>query len=212
MTGSQETLRYHYVWSSIWSFEGGEPTVASSYPLGEAQFISRLILVTGGARAGKSRFAQRFAEQGPYRKRLFVATAVACDPEMRERIARHQRSRNGLWKTLEEPTQLPERLPKRELQPGTVVLVDCLPTFVSNLLLQEQSSAQIKKRIRAFLKTCQQPGVTTLFVSNEVGLGLVPEHPLGRVFRDLLGEVNQLVAASADEVQLLVAGLPVRLK
>ena len=172
----------------------------------------RLILITGGARAGKSRFAQSLAESGPYRRRLFLATAVACDPEMRRRIARHRRERDGLWKTLEEPVKLPERIPQRFLKRGSLLLLDCLPTFATNLMLAESSEPRIVRKVRSLLKACRKPGVTTLVVSNEVGLGVVPPSPLGRRFRDLLGILNQEIARSADEVHLLVAGLPVRVK
>ena len=174
--------------------------------------VSRLILITGGARSGKSRFAQSLAEQGNGGPRLFVATAVGCDADMRRRIERHRRERDARWATLEEPARLPERLPAKHLSPGGVLLFDCLPTFVTNLMLAKQSHAAIRARVRAVLKACRRPGVTALFVSNEVGLGLVPDHPLGREFRDLLGIVNQEVAAAADEVYLLVAGLPMKIK
>ena len=173
---------------------------------------SRLILITGGARAGKSRFAQTLAEQTPSKRRLFVATAVACDPEMRRRIARHRRERNGRWKTVEEPRRLPEQIPPQFLKPDSLLLLDCLPTFVTNLLLSGFSERQIEQRMERVIRACRRPGVTALVVSNEVGLGIVPEHPLGRRFRDLLGAVNQLVARPADEVYLLVAGLPMRVK
>ena len=179
---------------------------------GKGTSVSRLILVTGGARSGKSRFARQMAEQGNGGPRLFIATAVGCDADMRRRIARHRRERDARWATLEESARLPERLPARHLCPGGILLFDCLPTFVTNLLLSKQSPSAIRSRVRAILKACRRPGVTALFVSNEVGLGLVPDHPLGREFRDLLGIVNQEVARSADEVYLLVAGLPVQIK
>ena len=173
---------------------------------------SRLVLITGGARAGKSRFAQSLAEQGKYNRRLFLATAVACDPEMKSKISRHRRERNGRWKTVEEPLRLPERIPAQFLKAGSLLLLDCLPTFVTNLLLSKSSGKQIEGRVRRLLRACRRPGVTALVVSNEVGFGLVPENPLGRRFRDLLGAVNQQAARSADEVYLLVAGLPIRMK
>lgn len=186
--------------------------MASSSRKGKTRPVSRLILVTGGARSGKSRFAQEMAEGARAARRLFVATAVRCDAEMRRRIIKHRAERDGRWATLEEPTRLPERLPRSHLSAGGVILFDCLPTFVTNLLLARHSHASIRKRVGAVLKACRRPGLTTLFVSNEVGLGLVPEHPLGREFRDLLGIVNQQVAGAADDVYLLVAGLPVQIK
>ena len=184
----------------------------SSSRQGKPLSASRLILITGGARSGKSRFARKMAEGSKAGRRLFVATAVGCDGEMLSRIARHRRERDGRWATLEELTRLPERLPASYLSPGGVILFDCLPTFVTNLLMARHSHASIRKKVGAVLKACRRPGLTSLFVSNEVGFGLVPEHPLGREFRDLLGTVNQEVARSADEVYLLVAGLPVQIK
>ena len=185
---------------------------SSSTHRDEAFSSPRQVLITGGARAGKSRFAQAMAEQGPYHKRLFVATAVACDQEMEKRIARHRRSRNGRWTTLEEPTDLPGHLPKKFLSAESLVLLDCIPTFVTNLLLTGISPAGIQKRMREILKVCRRPGLTCLFISNEVGLGIVPDHPMGREFRDLLGLVNQQMAQAVDEVYFLVAGLPMRVK
>ena len=173
---------------------------------------SRLILVTGGARAGKSRFAQALAEQTISSKRLFIATAVACDAEMKSRIAKHRRERNGRWKTLEEPSDLPARIPKTFLSKGSLLLLDCLPTFVTNLMLAGSSDRQILSRARRLLRSFRKPGVEAMVVTNEVGFGLVPEHPMGRRFRDLLGTINQDAARSADEVYLLVAGLPVKVK
>ncbi|MDO8729622.1 MAG: bifunctional adenosylcobinamide kinase/adenosylcobinamide-phosphate guanylyltransferase [Candidatus Omnitrophota bacterium] len=172
----------------------------------------RFILVTGGARAGKSRFALSLAEHTSCSRRLFIATAVACDPEMKAKIAKHRRDRNSRWKTLEEPADLPSRIPKRFLSKGSFLLMDCLPTFVTNLMLAGSSDRQILLRVRKLLRVFRKPGVSALAVTNEVGLGLVPEHPMGRRFRDLLGTVNQEAARSADEVYLLVAGLPVKVK
>lgn len=172
----------------------------------------RLILVTGGARAGKSRFALSLADHASCSRRLFIATAVACDAEMKSRISSHRRERNGLWKTMEEPTRLPERIPPQFLRKGSLLLFDCLPTFITNLLLAGHSEKRIESKIHSLLKALRHPGVTALLVSNEVGLGIVPENPIARQFRDLLGKVNQQAAASADEVYLLVAGLPMKVK
>ena len=194
------------------SFVGEEPKVASSSRTGEARSVSRRILITGGARAGKSRFARELAEQGNYRQRFYVATAVVCDPEMREKIARHRKERDRRWKTVEEPLRLPERLPLERLASPSVFLIDCLPTFLTNHLLQKATPSGILRRVDRLVQSCRRPGLTAIWVTNEVGLGVVPDHPMGRRFRDLLGEANQRAAAAADEVYLLVAGLPVRIK
>ncbi len=187
----------------------------ASFPCRSEAYLLRpgeLALVTGGARSGKSRFALQLAQEGPFKRRLFVATAVATDPEMRRRIARHRRQRNGLWQTLEEPLRLPERLPSTGLGPGGMVLVDCLATFVTNLLLAKRSGAEVLSRIRGMIRRLHHRGLSSILVTNEVGLGIVPEYPLGRAFRDLLGQVNQTAAVCADRVYLLVAGIPMRIK
>lgn len=170
--------------------------------------MSKLILVLGGARAGKSTFALRLAEE-----RLgdgqgcFIATAQALDNEMAERIARHREERSASWITIEEPYQLDAAL--LQAAESRVVLIDCLTLFVSNWLLRSENEAMqtIVERLLANVNS-----QTVICVSNEVGLGIVPDNPLARTFRDLLGRVNQQFAAAADEVYLLVAGLPLKLK
>ena len=188
----------------------------------------RLILVTGGARAGKSDFALKLvqglslpAEPGSTPV-LFVATSEAGDTEMEERIRQHRSSRPPEWHTVEEPIRLPEAVSTALRESGTrdagVVVVDCLSLWVSNMLLagRDKEQAVIEEEIldsaRRLLECYRRSRATFVLVSNEVGLGLVPPNPLGRNFRDLLGKVNQLVAANADQVYLLVAGLPLELK
>lgn len=183
------------------SFEGEGPKVASS-----------ITLVTGGARAGKSDFALTLADPFRVRKRLFIATAVSCDAEMQRRIAAHRKVRGNGWATLEEPVHLPDRIPQRFFSSGSMLLFDCLPTFITNLLLAKKSAAQIRSKVRVLLKACGRSRCSAIFVTNEVGFGVVPDHPLGREFRDLLGAVNQEAARAADCVYLLVAGIPLRLK
>ena len=177
----------------------------------------RLILLLGGARAGKSAYAMRLAQDGERAsggKVCFVATAQGLDEEMTKRIARHRAERPTNWRTIEEPCQIDEAL--GQASEARIIIVDCLTLFVSNWLMRhedEHECEQFVRRItRNFLeltRTCQQ---TVICVSNEVGLGIVPDTNLGRVFRDLLGRVNQDFAASADEVYLLVAGIPLQLK
>lgn len=170
----------------------------------------KLILVLGGARAGKSTFALRLAKEYAGEGSVtFIATAQALDDEMAQRIARHREERPAHWSTIEEPYQLDEALIKASN--SDVALVDCLTLFLSNWLLRsdERTLQEVTER---FLATVRSQTQTVICVSNEVGLGLVPETPLGRTFRDLLGRVNQQFAEAADEVYLLVAGLPLRLK
>lgn len=170
----------------------------------------KLILVLGGARAGKSTFALRLAQEHAGEGSVtFIATAQALDDEMAHRIARHREERPAHWSTIEEPYELDEALIKASN--SGVAIVDCLTLFISNWLLRsdEPTLQEVTKR---FLATVRSQKQTVICVSNEVGLGLVPETPLGRTFRDLLGRVNQQFAEVADEVYLLVAGLPLRMK
>ena len=176
-----------------------------------------LILLLGGARAGKSRHALRLAAAhcpSSEAKVCFIATAQALDQDMTERIARHQTERPGHWRTIEEPYQIDEAM--RQAGESGVVIVDCLTLFVSNWLLRyedEHECEQFVRRItRDFLELARSRRQTIICVSNETGQGIVPDTRLGRVFRDLLGRVNQEFALAADEVYLLVAGLPLQLK
>jgi adenosyl cobinamide kinase/adenosyl cobinamide phosphate guanylyltransferase len=144
----------------------------------------------------------------------FIATAQGLDEEMTSRIARHRAERPTNWRTIEEPCQIDEAL--RQASEARIVIVDCLTLFVSNWLMRldnEHECEQFVRRItRNFLELTRTRQQTIICVSNEVGLGVVPDTSLGRVFRDLLGRVNQEFAAAADEVYLLVAGLTLQLK
>ena len=162
-----------------------------------------LILVLGGARSGKSRFAEGLIADWPP-PWLYIATAQAFDAEMAERIAVHQARRDARWTTLECP---------HDLAPGLAregpLLLDCLTLWLSNRLLAGSDLASDCAALVDMLRARRSP---TLVVSNEVGLGLVPETPLGRAFRDAAGRLNQQVAAAADHVHFIAAGLPLRLK
>ncbi|GIW36175.1 MAG: adenosylcobinamide kinase/adenosylcobinamide phosphate guanyltransferase [Meiothermus sp.] len=166
---------------------------------------ARLILVTGGARAGKSAFAQEWA-QALGEPVSFIATAQALDEEMRQRIARHQAERPPSWETLEEPLEVPQAL-ARAL--GRVVLLDCLTLWVSNLML---AGREVLPELENLLALWTETGKTLLVVSNEVGMGIVPDNALARRYRDLLGAANRRIAEEADVVYLLVAGIPLKLK
>lgn len=165
------------------------------------------LLVLGGARSGKSRFAQMRAEAlaGDL---VYIATAQALDAEMDERIAHHRQDRGPRWRTVEDPLDLPGTI-TRHAAPDTVLLVDCLTLWLSNLMLAERNSDRAAAQL--VLAMGQVPG-TLILVANEVGLGIVPDNALARRFRDAAGRLNQLVAATADEVVFIAAGLPLRLK
>lgn len=180
--------------------------------------MSRLVLVTGGARSGKSSFAQEMAMAHGDRV-AYVATAEARDREMTRRIAAHQIRRPASWLTIEAPLALVEAISSCRGR-AEAVIVDCLTVFLSNILCAEdwetrdagelwpKAAAEIEEAIRAARGL---PGLV-VFVTNEVGDGIVPPSRLGRVFRDLAGWVNQMVAAAADRVYLVHCGLAVELK
>jgi len=167
------------------------------------------VLVLGGARSGKSAFAERLASEfgEPI---LYVATATAGDEEMTERIRRHQARRPPSWRTLEASTQVSTRL-SGELGNARTVLVEDLTLLLSNLMLDESADVSEQKAV-AEVEALVQLSAHVILVSNEVGMGLVPPYPLGRQFRDALGRLNQAAAAHANDVYLLMAGLPLRLK
>jgi len=167
-----------------------------------------IVLLLGGARSGKSRLAQARAEADGQAALVYVATGEARDAEMGERIARHRADRGARWRAVEVPIDLPEVV-SRERGPGRVVLVDCLTLWLSNLLLSEHDVPAATARL---LDALRVGGGTVLLVSNEVGLGIVPDNALARRFRDEAGRLHQSVAAVADEVLFVAAGLSIRMK
>lgn len=167
----------------------------------------RSCLVLGGARSGKSAYAQRLAESAG-RAPVYLATAEVWDGEMRDRVDAHRAARDARWRTLEAPVALPEALAEAA-GADRVVLVDCLTLWLSNLVLGGHDVDDATARLLALV-----PGLpgAVMFVSNEVGSGIVPENRLGRQFRDAQGRLNQRVAAACDAVVLVAAGLPLLLK
>ncbi len=166
-----------------------------------------ITLILGGARSGKSTRAQSLAEAaGP--ERCYIATAQGFDDEMKLRIAAHQADRGEGWTTLEAPVELVDAVTSAG-KSSDVVLIDCLTLWLSNLMHHEREIAQETTRLAAALKDCPVP---VILVSNEVGLSIVPENRLAREFRDAQGRLNQDIAAAANIVELVAAGLPLRLK
>lgn len=173
--------------------------------------MSRVTLIIGGTRSGKSRFAESLAEQSSA-PRCYLATALAGDREMAERISRHQARRGTSWQTVEEPRELLATL--RDLDGRfSVILVDCLTLWLSNILLAHDEDP-LPVRAAVTELAAALPSLTTplLIVSNEVGMGIVPENRLARLFRDLAGEANELLARAGDEVYVVFSGLPLKLK
>jgi adenosylcobinamide kinase/adenosylcobinamide-phosphate guanylyltransferase len=165
------------------------------------------LLVLGGARSGKSRYAQTRAEAFGGRL-IFLATAQALDEEMVDRITRHRADRDPRWTTIEVPLDLPAAI-AAHARPGNVVLVDCLTLWASNLLLDGRDTAAAPRELAEAIAASQGP---LILVTNEVGLGIVPDNALARRFRDLAGTINQAAAAAADEVVMTVAGIPIPIK
>jgi adenosyl cobinamide kinase/adenosyl cobinamide phosphate guanylyltransferase len=162
-------------------------------------------LVLGGARSGKSRYAEKIVSALPT-PWIYVATAEAGDDEMTARIKAHRQRRGPSWRTIEAPRDLASVLVSYDPSP---VLVDCLTLWLSNLLLAD---ADIEKEVETLDEALAFAAAPVVLVSNEVGSGIVPDHPLGRRFRDLQGILNQRIAARADRVVLMVAGLPLAVK
>lgn len=179
----------------------------------------KLILVLGGARSGKSTFAERLATQRGGRV-LYIATAQALDEEMSMRIATHRNKRPFAWQTLELSTGVGHALVSEPPQ-ADIILLDCLTLLVSNVLLQASpdpdrpdemlATTSVNAEIQSLIEAYQSSQATWIVVSNEVGMGLVPPYHLGRIYRDLLGWANQRVAERADTVYLMVAGIPMKL-
>ncbi|MET0371731.1 MAG: bifunctional adenosylcobinamide kinase/adenosylcobinamide-phosphate guanylyltransferase [Sphingobium sp.] len=169
--------------------------------------MNHSLFVLGGARSGKSRYAQARAEATAL-DLLFVATAPAFDDEMRDRIDRHRQDRGDRWHSIEAPIDLAPVI-DRHAAPERVILIDCLTLWTSNLILAEQDVLEATGALDAALARAKGP---VILVANEVGLGIVPDNALARRFRDAAGSVNQRIATRCREVQFLAAGLPLALK
>jgi adenosylcobinamide kinase/adenosylcobinamide-phosphate guanylyltransferase len=167
----------------------------------------RSLLVLGGARSGKSRYGQACAEQSG-KTPVLIVTAEAGDVEMAARIAAHRRGRDSRWCVIEEGIELVSAL-RREARPDTILLVDCLTLWLSNLMHQGRDPEAESTALAQSIAALQGPAV---FISNEVGLGIVPAMELGRSFRDAQGRLNQKMAAACEAVVFVSAGLPMVLK
>ncbi len=183
---------------------------------------TEIILVLGGARSGKSRFAQKLASDLG-QKVLYVAPLVPRDEEMRRRVELHRKSRPSAWRTVEAPTGVAKAL-REHIADAEVVLLDCLTLLVANLMSPSHDTTEIENvdyeaaqremstELEALLGCIEGSSTSLIIVSTEVGAGLVPPYPSGRAFRDLLGEANQFIAERVDKVYMMIAGIPLELK
>ena len=179
------------------------------------------ILLTGGARSGKSHYAQELALKSG-RKVLLVATAEAGDEEMRQRIKEHQRSRPPAWRTLEASTNVGDEILKKA-GGAELIIVDCITMLVNNIFSRyadytaekidaARVDTEVTREIGDLIECLNRLDASFILVTNEVGMGLVPANPIDRLYRDLLGKANRLLAERVDEVYLMVAGLPLQVK
>jgi adenosylcobinamide kinase/adenosylcobinamide-phosphate guanylyltransferase len=175
--------------------------------------MNEITFVIGGCRSGKSRYALELAAKLSQNKKIFIATCLPQDEEMRQRVARHQKDRAKTWITLEVPIDLPEAVAQNSSQ-GDVILVDCLTLWISNLLTKTQkiSEDEVIESVDNLTRALQTVTCPVILVSNEVGTGIVPENQIARQFRDIMGMANQRVAACAEGVIWMVAGIPVKIK
>jgi adenosylcobinamide kinase / adenosylcobinamide-phosphate guanylyltransferase len=171
---------------------------------------NKIIFITGGARSGKSSYAEKLAT-GLAGKRAYLATAQALDEEMTAKIEKHRHDRNSAWDTYEEPLAVAELLRKLSDR-YQVALLDCLTLWLSNVMAHTDGDGVVHLRSEELVKAVKDFAGTCIVVSNEVGLGIVPDNPLARKFRDFAGMLNQKVAQTADEVYFTASGIPVRLK
>lgn len=185
--------------------------------------MGRLIIVTGGARSGKSSFAERLAKDSKMDV-VYIATSIPFDDEMKARIKKHVAQRPKEWKTIEayKDIDVPLEYEKNE---NIVFLLDCVTIMVSNIMLETQLDwdkaseeeidhveEAVKQQIKKVLITAEKKDAVFIMVTNELGMGIVPENRLSRVFRDIAGRMNQMLASAADEVYLCVSGIPVKIK
>jgi len=186
--------------------------------------MAKIILITGGARSGKSTYAEKLAME-ENTKVLYVATSIPFDDEMKERVKKHRSRRPSNWDTFEGYKDLKNIFTNQSLE-FNVVLLDCITIMVTNLILEKigenieifseeelnQIEREILKEIADFLDAAMATTKSIILVTNEVGLGIVPEYKLARFFRDIAGRVNQYIASRAEEVFLVVCGIPVKVK
>jgi adenosylcobinamide kinase/adenosylcobinamide-phosphate guanylyltransferase len=173
--------------------------------------LNKSIFVLGGCRSGKSNYALETAQKISGDKKVFIATCIPRDDEMKLRVARHQQERSRHWHTVEAPIHVPEAIGEAGGKAG-ILLVDCLTLWISNLLMENHDSDPILNQVHNLTRAVASAACPVILVSNEVGTGIVPENKLARLYRDLVGSTNQAVAECVDQVVWVVAGIPVTIK
>lgn len=170
-----------------------------------------IILITGGARSGKSNFAVKLASQSKG-KVAFIATAVAEDDEMKRRITLHKKSRPQEWTTVEEPLNLSKAI--ESVYDHDVIIIDCITLYLNNLISNDGTIDDefMLLKIKKMIESAKRFHGTIIIISNELGMGIVPENRLAREFRDVAGKANQMIAESADKVYVCFSGIPVQIK
>ncbi|MGD9240782.1 MAG: bifunctional adenosylcobinamide kinase/adenosylcobinamide-phosphate guanylyltransferase [Desulfobacterales bacterium] len=173
--------------------------------------MNEVIFMIGGCRSGKSTYALQTAEKMPGERKIYIATCVPQDDEMKKRVAKHQTVRSKSWTTIEEPLKLPETILENNNR-ADVILIDCLTLWVSNLLMETRDEKKIEEAISQLIDALEKATCPVVLVSNEVGSGIVPENLLARQYRDIIGLANQAVAKTADKVIWMVAGIAATIK
>ena len=168
-------------------------------------------LVVGGCKSGKSKHALDLADNMAGNRKIFVATSVPADSEMKERVKAHKTERGENWVTIEEPISIASVI-KKHSKEADVILIDCLTLWISNLLYKGYDKEKILEYVQQLVKSVQNAECPIILVSNEVGAGIVPENKLARLFRDIAGITNQAVAVAATNVAWTIAGIPVNIK
>jgi len=173
--------------------------------------VKGVTFVIGGCRSGKSKHALQIAAKIAGKRRIYIATCMPQDDEMKQRVARHQKERGSSWTKVEEPLHLAEAILENSLK-ADVILVDCLTLWVNNVLMETDNEKQIEAKLSRLMAALEKAASPIVLVSNEVGAGIVPENRIARQYRDIIGRVNQAAAKAAGKVIWMVAAIPVTVK
>lgn len=188
--------------------------------------MGKIVFFTGGARSGKSKFAEEYIKEKKYKNKIYFATAIPFDDEMKDRVKKHIDRRGQDWKTIETYKNIVAVLEKEEAENYDVILFDCITNMVSNLMIMDRNvdwdkisqeevnniEKEVINEMQSFIEYLKNKKIDCIFVSNELGMGLVPSYALGRYFRDICGNINQMVATSSDEAYLAVSGIKIKIK